>query len=118
MTDKMEESVLLAIAEEIKRDEAKTAFLNPERVLDMRTVLSLLRCIRSGKDLSISYQLNAPFKSMGCITVEGRNITITDPESFRKAVDIASNVDIYPLANGWVCMDFTFHGLTKHISAL
>lgn len=116
MTEKTTDSVLLALAEEIKRDEAKTAFLNPARIRDMRDALSCLRCLWASSGLSITYQLHAPVKSMGCITVEGREIVIRDPSAFTHAVELASNVDIYPLADGGVCMDFAFHGLTKQFA--
>lgn len=109
-------SVLFALAKEIKRDEAKTAFLNPARLQDMRDALGFLRCLWVSGGISITYQLHAPAKSMGCITVEGPELTISNQESFSKAVRLASNVDICPLADGGVGMDFAFHGLTKQFA--
>ena len=109
------DKILRALAEEIEKDEAKTAILNPMRFRDMQKALSLLRCVRQNGSVSITYQLHAPMKSMGCITIQGKTIDIDDPVAFAEAIRLSSNVDFYPLADGGVCIDFTFHGLTKHI---
>lgn len=115
MNNVVSDELILALAREIEKDEAKTSILNPTRVQEMRRALSLLRCVKPGRGVSVTYQLHAPMHSMGCITIQGPEIEFDDHAAFTQAIGLASNADFYPLADGGVCIDLAFHGITKHI---
>lgn len=59
----------------------------------------------------INKTINKPFKSMGFISVVGRSIKFLTSEAFLAVASVASNVDIYPKADGSLEIDFTFHGI-------
>lgn len=65
------------------------------------------------KGAKITYKLNEPFRSMGSVSITGKNITFAKPELFASISKVASNVDIYPKTDGSIRVDFTFHGLTQ-----
>lgn len=109
------EELILQLAKEIEEDEKKVSVLSPSRFREMSRALDLLRCIRPSEGTRVTYQLHAPMKSMGCITITGKQIEVDDPAAFQEAVRLASNTDFYPLADGGVCIDLTFHGITKHL---
>ena len=66
---------------------------------------------------NIKKVLNAPFKSMGYISLTGREISFDSPDVMVAVSSAASNVDVYPKLNGHVEIDFTFHGIAKRINA-
>lgn len=63
--------------------------------------------------VSVTAHINEPFKSMGYISVCGKDIIFDSPEAVAAASAMASNVEIYPKTNGTVEMNFTFHGVAK-----
>lgn len=93
----------------------KPSVVNQLRLRQMEFVYSVLKKISKGKNARISYKLYEPFESMGSITIEGESIEICNPEWFARAVEFASNIEVYPLEKKAVRMTFTFHGLSKHI---
>lgn len=70
---------------------------------------------KSVEGAKIVKTIGDPFPSMGCIELSGKNITVKNVENFIAVSKSASNIDIYPLTNGEVKMDFTFHGVQKKI---
>lgn len=88
-----------------------------EHVNDLRKVHLMDLCsdlLREATyDVRITSVINAPFKSMGYISLTGEEITITSPEKFLAAASLASNIDIYPKTDGTVRVDLTFHGIAR-----
>jgi len=78
------------------------------------TYAALLYLVRD-KDVSLSYKLYEPFKTMGSISIEGECVEFNDVVQFTHAAEFASNIEVYPLAKNRVRMTFTFHGLTAPI---
>lgn len=109
------DSLVAAAAESIEMEDNKTALVNPFRIRDVRLTYEVLKRITKGTGAKVTYELNQPYKSMGSVSVVGRNIMFNNVAWFLKAIELSSNLDIYPKTDGTVQMDFTFHGLTKTI---
>lgn len=93
----------------------KTRIVNPIKMQQLLCTLKILKYITKGSGVKVTYELYKPFKSMGSVTVCGKNITFTKPEWFAKVVDFVSNFEVYPKTDGTTEMNFTFHGLTVPI---
>lgn len=106
---------IIAIGEIIEDDESKDAVINPVKYHQIRFVYMVMKYLTKGQNVTVSYKLNEPYRSMGSVTVEGKEATFIQSEWFSRAVGFASNVDIYALINGNVRITFTFHGLVKNI---
>lgn len=99
----------------ISEDEAGTSVTVPEKVKQIETAYKAMRLITKGKNVDIIYELNAPYTSMGSVSVVGKEIVITNPALFAKVAAMASNFEVYPKTNGTVQMNFTFHNLTRKV---
>lgn len=95
-------------------DENKVTLVdNEERVKHMEVTYEAVKRFTEGQDVSIKKERDATFVGMGCVSVEGKEVVVTNPRSFVDATMLASGFEIYPKTNGAVYMDFTFHGLAK-----
>lgn len=116
MTDEEVEEMLdalaLATAEEIEKDESRTSVINPLRMRQMAFTYKALKRMMRGSRVKVSYKLHEPYQSMGSVSVVGSDIALGNPKWFLKAVEFASNFEVYPKTDGTVCMTFTFHNLT------
>lgn len=119
MTDdevqEMLDGVVLALGEQVKVEEMRTAVINPYKMQAVAYTYKLMRYLTKGTKAKVKYELHKPYTSMGVVTVVGSPITITNSKWFVKAVEFASNFEVYPKTDGTVQMNFTFHGLTKPI---
>ncbi len=88
------------------------AVINPRKIQAVLYTYKVLKYLTKGTGAKVSYVLNEPYKSMGSVSVCGKNLTFSNPKWFMVAVKLASNFNVYPKTNGTVQMDFTFHGLT------
>ena len=114
--DEMLDSMTLELAKEIEEDESRTAVINPYKLKSLQVVEQIMRRIaKQNKKVKLSYKLNEPFKSMASVTLTGKNISISDVSRFIKSAELASNFEVYPKADGTVCMTFTFHNMTTPI---
>lgn len=111
----MLDNVVVTVGEAIIADESKPAVLNPIKIQQMQFAYGVLKYLTKGTGAKLTYALNEPFKSMGSISVEGKNLTFTNAEWFARAAEFASNTEAYPLTNGNVKMTLTFHGLVRPI---
>ena len=109
------DNFVISVGEAIMADEEKPAILSPMKIQQMQFAYDVLKYLTKGTGVKLKYALNEPFKSMGSITVEGKNITFTNSEWFARAAEFASNTEVYPLTNGMVRLTLTFHGLAKKI---
>ena len=110
--EEMEEEFLKFIGERIEKEENLLSIVNPEKIKQISYAYGVLKHMLEGTKAKISCTLNEPFKSMGCISITGKNLSFNKIASFIIACEQASNVDIFPKTNGTVQIDFTFHGLT------
>lgn len=111
----MLDNVVVTVGEAVMVDESKPAVLNPIKIQQMQFAYGVLKYLTKGTGAKLTYALNEPFKSMGSISVEGKNLTFTNAEWFARAAEFASNTEVYPLTNGNVKMTLTFHGLVLPI---
>lgn len=111
----MLDNIVVTVGEAVMVDESKPAVLNPIKIQQMQFAYGVLKYLTKGTGAKLTYALNEPFKSMGSISIEGKNLTFTNSEWFARACEFASNTEIYPLANGKVRMTLTFHGLVRPI---
>ena len=109
------DELLMFVGEMIEEEEMKTAIIVPEKYEQIRFVYAVMKYLTKGTDAEVSCRLNEPFKSMGSVSVETEEITFTNTEWFARAAVYASNLDIYPLVNGKIRIDFTFHHITTPI---
>lgn len=100
-----------SIGKWILEDESKPGVLNPIRLQQMRFAYAVLKRAMESNGATIKYSIHEPFKSMGSITVEGSQLEFTDCKWLGRAMEFASNVEVYPLSSGGVCLVLTFHGL-------
>ncbi len=107
------DKIVAPVAEQIAIDEAKPGIMVPGRIAQIRFCLGVMRFLTKGTDAEVSYKLNAPFKSMGSVSVVGSSLKFTDAEWFSRAAEFASNTEVYAMDDGRVKLTFTFHGLTK-----
>lgn len=106
---------LLALGRLLSVEDAKAAVLNVQRVKEIQFAYEVMRRFFTRDGVSISYHMNEPFKSMGSITLEAESFSFNGPFEatwFSRAVEFASNVEVYPLINGKLRMTLTFHELT------
>lgn len=111
----MLDNVVVTVGESIVADESKPAIIDPIKVQQMQFAYGVLKYLTKNTDAKLSYALHEPFKSMGSISVEGKNLAFTNAEWFSRAAEFASNTEVYPLTNGKVRMTLTFHGLVRPV---
>lgn len=111
----MLDNVVVTVGEAIAADESKPAVLNPIKIQQMQFSYGVIKYLTQNTDAKMSYALNEPFKSMGSISVEGKNLAFTNSEWFARACEFASNTEVYPLTNGKVKLTLTFHGLVRPV---
>lgn len=85
---------------------------DPNKTQAVLCTYKILKYLTKGTKAKVTYELNKPYKSMGCVSIVGKEIMFDNQEWFVTAVKLASNFDVYPKTDGTVQMDFTFHGLT------
>ena len=111
----MLDNVVVTVGEAIAVDESKPAVLNPIKIQQMQFSYGVIKYLTQNTDAKMSYALNEPFKSMGSISVEGKNLAFTNSDWFARACEFASNTEVYPLTNGKVKLTLTFHGLVRPV---
>lgn len=101
------------IAELVAKDEAGVHIANPDRFQVFRTAYEMVRSCVGGNDVNVKYGMNEPFPSTSYITIEGKSVITHEPETLMKAMRMASNIEIYALTDGNVCIDLAFHSMTR-----
>ena len=111
----MLDTIVTTVGEEAVVEDNKTSIINPYKIQQVSYTYKVLKYLTKGTDAKVSYELHKPFKSMGSVTVTGKNLMFRKTEWFMKAVELSANFEVYPKTDGNVEMNFTFHGLTKPI---
>lgn len=107
------DEMVMVLAEDIIRDESTPSIVNPYRMEHLLYVYKYMKYITKGTSVVVTKKVHEPFASMGSVSVTGKVIEFGKMSWFMRAVQVASNFEVYPKTNGDVCMTFTFHGLTK-----
>lgn len=113
--EEMLDSLLLDLGNQVTESESRASMINPNRLKQIALSYNALKYLTQKTDTKVSYMLHEPFQSVGCISVEGKDISFSNTKLFVKICQLASNVDVYPLTNGCTKMDLTFHKLTEPI---
>lgn len=100
---------------EVKAVSTGTYLRDEMRVQQLLFSYAIMKKYASGIDVTVDCKAHKPVESMGSVTVEGREIDISNMEWFCRAAEFANSTEIYPLANGKARLTFTFHGLVKKI---
>ena len=111
----MLDTIVTTVGNEAVIEDNRTAVINPYKIQQVLYTYKVLKYLTKGTDAKVSYELHSPFKSMGSVTITGKNLIFRKSEWFMKAVELSANFEVYPKTNGTVEMNFTFHGLTKPI---
>lgn len=119
MTDKERNEMEKALDEFVEKfggrimeEDTRLQILNAGRMQQMAFTHEVLKNLLSGQDVSISHQINEPFKGSGSITIEGKEIAFNDTKWFVIASQLADNFEVYPLTNGKIRLAFSFYNLT------
>lgn len=110
--EEMLESLTTMVGEQIENYDNRTAIVNPLKIKAVLYTYKVMCYLTKGISAKVSYELNKPYKSMGSVSVVGKDLVFDKTEWFVAAIKLASNFNVYPKANGTIQMDFTFHGLT------
>lgn len=100
------------IGEQVTEENSKTAIINKPKAQMVLCTYKLLKYLTKGSSAKVTYALNEPYRSMGSVSVVGKDLVFNNSKWFTAAISMASNFNVYPKTNGTVQMDFTFHGLT------
>lgn len=103
------------IGKMIMEEESLPSVENEAKIEQIKFSYNVLRYMTQGTGIKVMYKLHEPFKSMGSVSIIGKNITFSNPDWFLKVAEYASNVEAYPRTDGVVQINFTFHGITKPI---
>lgn len=110
--EEMLNSLTDLIGEQAENEDNRTALVNPSKIKGVLYTYKVLKYLTKGTNAKVTYKLNEPYKSMGSVSVVGKDLTFSKPEWFMVAVKLSSNFNVYPKTDGTVQMTFTFHGLT------
>lgn len=108
----MLDSLLMSTAEQIEAEENRDCIIRPDKLKAVLYTYKLLKYLTKNSNAKVTYALNEPYRSMGSVSVCGKELSFDKPEWFMAAVRLSSNFNTYMKTNGTVQMDFTFHGLT------
>ena len=111
----LDDDLIKYISDEIEKSEDGISVMDPGRVQDIGVVYNVMKSVVKGTGIRVTYELNAPYSSMGSVSVTGKGINVSEPSLFVKAVKLASNMEIYPKVDGTVVIDLTFHRLTRRV---
>lgn len=110
-----EDRFLTALGRMLLAIDNKTSVIDQQRMKEIRFAYYAAKEMLIKEGMKLSYKLNEPLKSMGSVSIEGRELSFDNPEWFARTAEFSNNTEVYPLANGDVRVTFTFHGLTHPI---
>ncbi len=109
------DSFISELVNEIEEEDEQTSVIDFSMYKTMQVSLAKIKSMFKGTGASVSYKLHEPYRSVGYISIVGKNLSIENPKVFAAISGLASNVEIYPKTNGTVQINLTYHGLTKPI---
>ncbi len=112
--DEQTQAFIEAIGSAIEAEETAPQVLNLRRLLQFMQAYQQLQAI-AWESWKISYSLHEPYTSMGVISAEAAEFTFEQMAMLQRMLADASNVEIYPLVNGNIRMNITFHEIAKRV---
>lgn len=113
--EEMLDHLVTTIGDEAAADDRRTAIINPYRIQQVLYTYKVVKYLTKGTAAKVTYTLHEPYRSMGVVSVVGSDLLFRNTEWFVKAIELASNFEVYPKTDGTVQINFTFHGLTRAI---
>lgn len=114
----MDEETQMLFAElgrAIADEESEPQLLNIPRLLQMVHACKQLQNIASDT-WKIFSSAHTPFTSMGVICIEADEFIFDQMQVIQQIIANANNVEIFPLTNGNIRMNITFHRITKRMA--
>ena len=111
--DKELDDFILALGKTVPVSESKPAVVNIENGKNIVKAYDIVKQLTKGANVKVEYHINEPVRSMGYVSIIGKNIPINNVDLFMRVTKLASNFNVYVKTNGTIEMDFTFHGLVK-----
>lgn len=100
--------------QDIIREDKGAKKINSNAIADMMKVSTLLHDAIHGECIHHSgYHTGRPLNCVGGVTCNGRVIEVTDINKFIMCAQTCDIVQVIPMANGTVDVDFTLHGVTS-----
>ena len=113
-TDFLSSDEMEALTKDIVEQANNHPEADSERIYHVMYVCHVMKELnKANKSAKVSFELFSPYKSMGIVSVVGRNLEFKNSELFMRAIELASNFEVYPKTDGTVVMNFTFHGLMR-----
>lgn len=110
------DSLVSLMGEQIEKEEALPHIINPMVVQKVCYAYKYLKYLfKDDENTTVTYELNAPYVSMGSISIESEGIVFENVQKISDIIKLASNVEVYSKTNGKFQIDFTFHGVAVPI---
>ena len=109
------DALMSSLAETAKLEDEQPQIINPLKIQQLLYTFKMIKYATKGTNVKVTYELHKPYKSMGSVSVSGSNLLFEKTRWFLKAIEFASNFEVYPKTDGTCQMNFTFHGLTNKI---
>ena len=110
--DENTKAIVEAIGEAIIAEESEPQIVNVYRLMQMIQAYHDITAI-AWPSWKISYSLHSPYKSMGVISVEAAEFTFENVAQLQRVLGHASNIEVFPLIDGNLKLNITFHGITR-----
>lgn len=107
--------VIMETAKLLKKEDERIHIINKSGFERFEKTYELLKNVFKKQGVKIEYQIHEPFKSMGSISICGKEIIVPKTKEFFSAVQNTPNVDIYSTTDGKVIMSFSTDNLTTPI---
>ena len=109
------EDLIVAIGKLMAEEDAKTSIINQNRLREIKFVYDVVKTMFLKQGMDLTYELNAPLKSMASVSLTGEDLCFSNAEWFSRVAEFSDTIDVEPLVNGKVRLTFGFHGLTTPI---
>lgn len=111
-----EDEFIKFIGDAIAKDETGVSITNIGTAERITHVYESLKELQRGTNNKVVSKLHYPMNSTGVVDVMGKKIVIKDTVKFCEAMNMCSNFEITPMADGTVEMNCMFYGLTQKVS--
>jgi hypothetical protein len=109
--DILDDETLAVLGAMYARLEMAPSIMNPRRRKQFSIAYRLLRRLLGGSDATVVCKMDYPWKNNGTIIVEGTSLLFRPSLWFSCAAELADSVDIYPLLDDRMRMEFLFVGM-------
>ncbi len=111
-----EDAIDLLVEMMKKTENGRAKILNPVRYRQLHKAAERLAVILRETTDDFELEITTdPFFNHGAISVELENLCVEDPVAFSQMICGADNFEIYPLTNGKIRLDITFHAVLETI---